>query len=163
MAVDEEQRQPRISEAPSPGGLAVDPPAGLVPLDHGGLTEQLLELIDDRGEELTTPAEVTEQPGSADGQSEEVVEQVPGLAQGDAEVGPAVAGEQAGARADVGAGQFQVAAALAGPLTGTPLSISLGATYGLFPRSRVGTSVRDARRRLAALRRRLDGTTRSVL
>ena len=30
---------------------------------------------------------------------------------------PAVAGEQAGARADVRAGQFQVAAALAGPLT----------------------------------------------
>jgi hypothetical protein len=33
-------------------------------------------------------------------------------------VGAAEAGEQAGARADVGAGQFQAAAALAGPLTG---------------------------------------------
>ena len=46
------------------------------------------------------------------------MEQVAGLAQGDAEVGPAVAGEQAGARADVRARQFQVATALAGPLTG---------------------------------------------
>jgi hypothetical protein len=35
MAVDEGQRQPRISEAPSPGGLAVDPPAGLVPWTTG--------------------------------------------------------------------------------------------------------------------------------
>jgi hypothetical protein len=35
MAVDEEQRQPGISEAPSPGGLAVDPPAGLVPWTTG--------------------------------------------------------------------------------------------------------------------------------
>jgi hypothetical protein len=74
MAVDAEQRRPRISEAPSPGGPAVDPPAGLVPLDHGGLTKQLIELVEDWGEELTTPAEVTEQPGSADGQAEEVVE-----------------------------------------------------------------------------------------
>ena len=52
MAVDEEQRQPRVAEAPGPGGLAVDPPAGLVPLDHGGLTEQLQEFVDHRGEEL---------------------------------------------------------------------------------------------------------------
>src|SRR6516165_8424268 len=118
VAVDEEQRQARVAEAPGPGGLAVDPPAGLVPLDHGGLTEQFQEFVDHWGEELTSPAEVTEQAGSADGQAEEVVEQVAGLAQGDAEVGAAVAGEQAGARADVGAGEFQVAAALAGPLTG---------------------------------------------
>src|SRR5262249_10888560 len=62
-------------------------------------------------------AEVTEEAGPADRQAEEVVEQVPGLAQGDAQVGAAVAGEQAGARADVGARQLQVAAALAGPLT----------------------------------------------
>jgi hypothetical protein len=55
------------------------------------LAEQLQEFIDDRGEELTTPAEVTEQPGPADGQSEEVVEQVAGLAQGDAKVDPAIA------------------------------------------------------------------------
>src|SRR5262249_1250926 len=117
MAVDEEQRQARVAEAPGPGGVAVDPPAGLVPLDHGGSTEQFQEFVDHWGEELTAPAEVTEQAGSADGQAEEVVEQVAGLAQGDAEVGPAVAGEQAGARADVRARQFQVAAALAGPLT----------------------------------------------
>src|SRR5204862_6268577 len=86
-------------------------------LDHGGLTQQFQELGDHRGEELATPAQVTEQASPADRQTEEVVEQVLGLAQGDAEVGPAVAGQQAGARADVGAGQFQVATALAGPLT----------------------------------------------
>ena len=66
---------------------------------------------------MTTPAEVAEQAGPADGQPKEVVEQVASLAQGDSQVGPAVAGEQAGARADVRAGQFQVAAALASPLT----------------------------------------------
>ena len=116
MAVDEEQGQAGVAEAPGPAGPAVDPPAGLVPLDHGGLAEQLPEFIDHRGEQLAAPAQVTEQAGAADGQSEEVVEQVAGLAQGDAEVGAAVAGEQAGARADVRTGQFQVAAALAGPL-----------------------------------------------
>ncbi len=102
VVVDEEQRQARVAEAPGPGpgpgGPAVDPPAGLVSLDHRRLTEQFQEFIDDRGEELTTPAEVAEQAGSADGQSEEVVEQVASLAQGDAEVGSAVAGEQTGAR-----------------------------------------------------------------
>jgi hypothetical protein len=118
MAVDEEQRQPWVAEAPGPSGSAIDPPAGLIPLDHGGLTEPFQEFIDDGGEELTAPAEVTEQPGSAEGQSEEVVEQVAGLAQGDAEVGAAVAREQAGPRADERARQFQVAAALAGPVTG---------------------------------------------
>jgi hypothetical protein len=73
------------------------------------LTEPFPEFVDHRGEELTAPAEVTEQAGSADGQAEEIMEQVAGLAQGDAEVGPAGAGEQAGARADVRARQFQVA------------------------------------------------------
>src|SRR5262249_22988245 len=118
MAIDEEQRQPGVAEAPGPSGLAVDPPAGLVPLDHGGLAEPLQEVVEHRGEELTTPAEVAPPPGPADGQSEEVVEQVAGLTQGDAEVGSAVAGEQAGAGADVCARQLQVAAALAGPLAG---------------------------------------------
>jgi hypothetical protein len=89
---------------------------GRVPLAHAPESDQ--EFVDHRGEELTAPAQMTEQAGPADGQAEEVVEQVPGLAQGDAEVGAAVAGEQADARADVGAGPFQVAAALAGPLTG---------------------------------------------
>src|SRR5262249_7560002 len=96
VAVDEEHRQARVAEAPGPGGVAVDPPAGLVPLDHGGSTEQFQEFVDHWGEELTAPAEVTEQAGSADGQAEEVVEQVAGLAQGDAEVGPAGAGGRAG-------------------------------------------------------------------
>src|SRR5262245_66431380 len=45
------------------------------------------------------------------------MEQILSLAQGDAQVGAAVAGQQAGARADVRAGQFQVCAALAGLLT----------------------------------------------
>ena len=136
MAVDEEEGQPGVAEAPGPGGLAVDPPAGLVPLDHGRLAEQLEEFLDDRGEQSAAPAEVAEQAGPADGQAEEVVEQVLGLAQGDAEVGAAVAGQQAGPRADVRARQFQVAAALAGPLTATaavdvaavamPLDLGLG-------------------------------------
>ena len=65
---------------------------------------------------MTAPAQVTKEAGPADGQAEEVVEQVLGLAQGDAQVSPAVAGQQAGPRADVGAWQFQVAAALAGLL-----------------------------------------------
>src|SRR5262249_21817945 len=84
------------------------------------------EFVHHRGEELTAPAEVTEQAGSADGQAEEVVEQVPGLAQGDAQVGPAVAGEQASARADVRTGQFQVTAALASPLT-APAAVDMAA------------------------------------
>jgi hypothetical protein len=81
------------------------------------LTEQLLEFVNHGREELTAPVEVTEQSGPADRQAEEVVEQILGLAQRDAEMSATVAGEQAGARADVGAGQFQVATALAGPLT----------------------------------------------
>src|SRR5262249_4551030 len=80
MAVDEEQRQARVAEAPGPGGLAIDPPAGLVPRDQRGLTEQFQEFVDHRGEELTAPAEVTEQARSADGQAEEIMEEVPGLA-----------------------------------------------------------------------------------
>src|SRR5208283_1520985 len=44
-------------------------------------------------------------------------QEVARLAQGNAEVGAAIAREQTGARPDVGAGQFQVAAALAGALT----------------------------------------------
>jgi hypothetical protein len=105
-------------------------------LDHGGSPEQLQEFIDDRGEELTAPSEVAEQAGSADSQPKEVVEQVAGLAQGDAEVGPAVAGEQAGAQADVRARQFQVAATLAGPLTGPaavdvpPITMPLESRFG---------------------------------
>jgi hypothetical protein len=136
MAVDEEQGQAGVAEAPGPRGLAVDPPAGFVPLDYGGLTEQLEELVDDGGEEVTAPAEVTEQTRSADGQAEEVVEQVPSLAQGDAEVSPAGAGEPASARADVRARQFQVTAALAGPLTApavvnmTPVAMPLEFRFG---------------------------------
>src|SRR5262249_43542271 len=117
VAVDEEQGQPGIAEAPGPGGLAVDPPARFVSLDHGGLTQQFQEFLDHRGEELAAPAQVTEQAGPADRQAEEVMQQVLGLSQGDAEVGATVARQQAGARADVGARQFQVAAALACLLT----------------------------------------------
>ena len=97
VAIDEEQGQAGVAEAPGPAGPAVDPPAGLVPLDHGGLTKQFQEFVNDRSEELTAPAQVAEQPSAAHRQSEEVVEQVAGLAQGDAEVGTAVASEQAGA------------------------------------------------------------------
>ncbi len=41
-------------------------------------------------------------------------------------MGPAIAGQQAGARADVGAGQFQVAAALAGALA-LPAAVDVAA------------------------------------
>src|SRR5437870_2999086 len=60
---------------------------------------------------------MAEQAGPTDGQVEVVVEQVLRLAQGDAQMGAARAGQQARTRTDVGAGQFQVAAPLAGPLT----------------------------------------------
>ena len=55
---------------------------------------------------------MTEQAGAADREAEEVVEQVLGLAQGNAEVSPAVTGQQAGTWADVGARKFEVAASL---------------------------------------------------
>src|ERR1700724_1907299 len=57
---------------------------------------------------------MTEQGGPADRKAEEVVQQVPGLAQGDAQMGAGVATQQAGPRTDVRTGQFQVGAALAG-------------------------------------------------
>src|SRR5262249_45470571 len=87
VAVDEEQRQAGVAEAPGPGRLAIDPPAGLVHLDHGGMAEKFPELVDHRGEELAAPTAVTEQAGSADRQAEEVMEQVLSLAQRDAQVG----------------------------------------------------------------------------
>jgi hypothetical protein len=61
---------------------------------------------------------MAQQTGAADGQTKEIVQEVSRLTQGNSEVGAAVAGEQAGAGPDVGAGQFQVAASLAGMLTG---------------------------------------------
>ncbi len=100
-----------------PGALAVDPRAGLLPVDYWGLNEHFQEFVDHCGEELTAPVEVTEQAGSADGQAEEIMELVPDLAQGDTEVGPAVAAEQTSARADARARHFQVAAALESLLT----------------------------------------------
>src|SRR5262249_10774860 len=126
VAVDQEQCRAGIAEAPGPGGLAVDPPAGLVPLDHRGLAEQFQELLDHWGEQLAAPAQVTEQAGPADRQVEEVVKQIPSLAQRDAEMSAAVAGQQAGARPDMGAGQLQVAASLAGLLT-APATIDVTA------------------------------------
>ena len=50
VAVDEEQGQPRVAEAPYPGGLAIDATAGFVLLNHGGLAEQLEKFIDHRSE-----------------------------------------------------------------------------------------------------------------
>src|SRR4051812_21012335 len=84
VAIDQIKGQPWIAEAPSPGGLTVDPPAGFVPLDHGGLTEQLEEFLDDRGKQLPAPPQMAQQTSPADGQAEEVVEQVLGFPQGDA-------------------------------------------------------------------------------
>ena len=68
---------------------------------------------------MATPAQVTEQARSADRQGEKVVQQILGLAQGDAEVGSAVAGQQPRSRADVRTRQLQVPAALTGLLAAT--------------------------------------------
>lgn len=78
--------------------------------------------------------QVTEQAGPADRQAEEVVQQVLGLAQGNAQVSAAVAGQQTGSRPDVRAWEFQVPPALAGLLTATtavdmtavPMPLDLG-------------------------------------
>jgi hypothetical protein len=117
MAVDEEHGQTRIAETPGPGGLAVDAPAGLVAADHRRLPQQLQEFFDHRLEQGAAPTQMAEQAGAADTQAEEVVQQVPRFAQGNAEVGATVASQQACPRANVGAGQFQIATALAGVLT----------------------------------------------
>src|SRR5260370_25354431 len=69
---------------------------------------------------------MTEQTGPSNSQAEEVVEQVLGLAQGDGEMSAAIAGQQAGTGPDVGAGQFQVAATLAGLLT-VPAAVDVAA------------------------------------
>src|SRR3954453_4152881 len=61
---------------------------------------------------------MAEQACPADGQAEEVVQQVACLAQRDAQVGAAVAGEQPRPRPDVGARQLQVATPLASSCTG---------------------------------------------
>ena len=84
VAIDQKQGQTRIAEAPGPGGLAVDAPAGFIPLDHGGLAKQFEEFLDHRREQLAAPMQLTEQAGPADRQAEEVVEQVLGLTQGNA-------------------------------------------------------------------------------
>src|SRR5260370_4257827 len=69
---------------------------------------------------------MTEQTGPTNSQAEEVVEQVLGLAQGDAEMSAAIAGQQAGRGPDVGAGQCHVAATLAGLLT-VPAAVDVAA------------------------------------
>jgi len=56
------------------------------------------------------------QAGAADVETEEIVEQIFGFAQRDAEVRAAIGGQQTCTWADVGAGQFEIAAALAGLL-----------------------------------------------
>ncbi len=119
VAIDEKQGQTRIAETPSPGGLAVDPPAGFIPLDHGGLTKQFQEFLNHWREQLSAPMQVTEQAGPTDRQAKEVVEQVLGFAQGNAQVSTAVAGQQTRSRADMRAGKFQVSSALAGMFTAT--------------------------------------------
>jgi hypothetical protein len=117
VAIDEKQGQTRIAEAPGPGGLAVDAPARFISLDHGRLAKQFEEFLDHRREQLAAPMQVTEQPGPADRQPEEVVQQVLSFTQGYAQVSAAVAGQQPGSRTDMRAREFQVPAALAGLLT----------------------------------------------
>jgi hypothetical protein len=76
------------------------------------------------------------------------VERVAGLAQGDAEVGPAVAGEQAGARADLRARQFQIAATLAGPLTG-PAAVDVAPVPMPLEAAAIGSRIAGMDRRTA--------------
>jgi len=59
---------------------------------------------------------MAEQSGPADGQAEEIVQEIAGLAERDAQVGAAITSEQARPWPDVGAGQLQVAATLTGSL-----------------------------------------------
>jgi hypothetical protein len=59
---------------------------------------------------------MAEQSGSAHGEAKEVVQKVACFAKRDAQVSAAIAGEQTRAGPDVGAGQFKIAASLAGPL-----------------------------------------------
>lgn len=112
MPVDQEQRQRRVAEAPHPGGLAVDSPAGFVRLDDRRVSQFLEQLFDDRLEQRPAPSQMAEQPGATDRQAEEVVQQIPRLPQRNAQMGAAVAGEQTRPRSDVRSRQFQIAASL---------------------------------------------------
>jgi hypothetical protein len=58
---------------------------------------------------------MAEQSGAADGQAKEIVQEIAGFAERDAQVSAAITSEQARSRPDVSAGQFEVAS----PLTGT--------------------------------------------
>lgn len=79
---------------------------------------------------------MTQQSGPADRQAEEIVQQVARLAERDAQVGAAVTGEQPCPWPEVSAGQFQIAASLAGllavsatmnvPAIAMPLELGLG-------------------------------------
>ena len=69
---------------------------------------------------------MAEQAGAADGQAEEIVEQILRFAQRDAQMRAAISGQQPCAWPDVGAGQFQLAASLAGLLT-APAAINVAA------------------------------------
>jgi len=77
------------------------------------LAEEFEEFFDHWFEQGAAPAEVAKQAGPTDGQAKEVVQEVLGLAQGNAEMGAAVTGQQAGARPDVRTRQFQIATPLA--------------------------------------------------
>lgn len=72
--------------------------------------------LDYRREQRATPAQLAEQAGPADDQTAEVVQQVRGFAQGDAQLGAAVTGQQAGPWAEMTARQFMIAALLAAGL-----------------------------------------------
>jgi hypothetical protein len=60
---------------------------------------------------------MAKQSSSAHGEAEEIVQEIAGFAKRDAQVSAAIAGEQACAGPDVGAGQFEIATSLAGTLT----------------------------------------------
>src|SRR4051812_18847301 len=74
--IDEKDGQLRVAETPSPGGLAVDAPARFVPLHDRRLPQAFEQFLDNGFEQGAAPTQMAEQAGPADGQAEEVVQEV---------------------------------------------------------------------------------------
>ncbi len=134
MTIDQEQCQARVSKTPGPRGQSVDPPTGLIALHDRRIAQEFPEFVDHRLEQSAAPTQMAEQSGPAGRKTKEVFQQVLRFAERDAQVNPRVADQQARAWPDVGAGQFQVAASLAGGLamfatvgmTAIPMPFELG-------------------------------------
>jgi hypothetical protein len=114
MMIDQKDGQLGVAEAPRPGGLAVDAPARFVALHHGRVAESFQQFLDDGFKQVAAPVQMAEQSSPADGQAKEIVQEIAGFAERDAQVGAPITSEQTRSRPDVGAGQLQVAATLTG-------------------------------------------------